>query len=498
MLKLANDKTNRILRHYTVLLGILVIALLLTGCTESANNGMDIREVPTREPLIYSTHANPVSKAPQMPFFVPNNLVFTQSTESELGFNMMEYSLVSGLKDEAVEAKINALIQNEVKQVKAMLEPETIAPYRGIRTVVDVDTNITNRQIFMNTYFDNNNMLSIRFSGSGSISGRQSEWINVERILNIDLNTGDHIPLKALFIDGFDYVTAINDAVKSVIDSQQSAEEISEYYFYRPFNLVKPFDGIDENQTYALSEYHLDIIFDILDPRFDAGFGPTIVSISLNQFKDHLAIFSRYTAENNSLFLDETEKRKLWAWEESGLQEAFVESGTYSGGNYHITVYNGLEKLETRMDEILDETRNWINGLNEEGDVTFWLTSSKVGPYMIVNCYQDRFLGNRSYQEQRSEIYDSEGKRIEFEDLFVDGAHYETVIKEQIKRQCNENSNYDYVKVMANYDSAVFSLSSSGVNIWIPLGYNGQYDEVFYGMIDFHEFGVRQFKMFVN
>ena len=493
MLKSANKKAKR---HHVVFWTIVTMVFVLTGCTESSGKTLDIREVPTREVLIYSAYRNPVEKAPQMPFFIPNNLIYTQSTESEPGFAMVEYSLVSGLKDEAVESKINAMIQDEVKKVKALLEPETIAPYRGIRTVVDADTNITNRQIFMNTYFDNNNMISIRFSGSGNISGRQSGWINVERSLNIDLNTGDHIPLSALFVDGFDYVSAINNAVKSIIDSQQSTEEISEYYFYRPFNLVKPFDGIDENQAYALSEYHLDIIFDILDPRFDAGFGPTIVSISLNQFKDHLAIFSRYTAENNSLFLDETEKRKLWIWEESGVQEAFVESGTYSGGNYHITVYNGLEKLEARMDEILDETRNWINGLNVEGEVAFWLTSSKVGPYMIVNCYQDRFLGNRSYQEQWSELYDSEGKRIEFGDLFVDGALYETVIKEQIKRQCNENSNYDYVKVMANYDSAVFSLTSSGVNIWIPLGYNGQYDEVFYGMIDFHEFGFRQFKMF--
>lgn len=487
---------SKIKRHHAVSCAILTIALVLTGCTESSTKTVDIREMPTREPFMYTAYSNPVDQAPEMPFFTPNNLIYTQSTEAELGFNMVEYSLISGLKDEAVESKINALIQDEVKKVKAQLEPETIAPYRGIRTVVDADTNITYRQIFMNAFFDNNNMISIRFSGSGNISGRQSDRINVERTLNIDLNTGDRIPLSALFVDGFDYVTAINNAVKGIIDSQQSTEEISEYYFFRPFNLVKPFDGIDENQSYALSEYHLEIIFDILDPRFDSGFGPTMVSIGLNQFKDQLAIFNRYTTENHSLFIDETEKRKLWSWEESGVQEPFIESGTYAGGNYHITIHNGLEKLETRMDEILKESREWINGLKEEGDVDFWITSSKIGPYMIVNCYQYRFLANRSYQEQRSEIYDTEGKRIEFGDLFVEGTPYETVIKEQIKRQCNENTTYDYEKVMANYDSAVFSLNASGVNIWIPLGYNDQYDEVFYGMIDFHEFGVRQFKMF--
>jgi len=141
------------------------------------------------------------------------------------------YPRVSGLPDDAVEDKINRLIQ---ERVLAMIPKEGCGVYQEIKGVYEVTLN-------------DRGILSLKFNVY-SIRIHAANGIDEQRSLTVNLETGKEYRLYDLFKRNSDYKTVISNIIRKQIEE-------------RNIPLIKEFSGIDDFENYYLTENALVIYF---------------------------------------------------------------------------------------------------------------------------------------------------------------------------------------------------------------------------------------------
>ncbi len=477
-----------------VLLCAVFVGLGLSGCAKPKVDQIDINMETPETTLQYSDFGKPVTSSDNFFYYVPNNLAIENMERTEDGFTKHLVTF-SGLKDKGIEDKVNSIIEDSVIEVQSLLEPETIAPYRGIRTLLEDSTSIWNKEISTYVAFNNNNIISVSVWGSGNFNYSEMSLVSVVRTENIDLNTGKHIPLSALFIDGFDYKKAINDAILDELSKQNAIDEVHEDYFYNPLTLVKPFDTISENQPFLLNDYTLTILFDESDDRFTSSFSPVEISINLSEFEGQLAIGDRYMDKNSSLYLDEKEKRMLISWSRQGKVDQGVINGTITNGEYTITTYFATNNMKERAQALTDDLLDWVKNenLSSEGSfIEIYISSIDIGPYTQLSSQIYNESAGQYEIVQSNELYNDMGERINLVDLFVDASKVNDIILDKIKEQCDLYDQYEFSEVEKNYEEMTFFLYEVGLEVIIPMNGNNN----FYLTIPYDAFDVYNWVMF--
>lgn len=506
MSKLKSD-SNSIIAIGMIMICMLVIAFLITGCDaiDLTDEALDIYATTEKETQVYTTYNNPVTMPIDIKYLVPNAISeVIQESNDGTTYNNVSYPAYSGLKSQEVQDKVNAQVESLILEIKGLLDPQTIAPFRGIKSIVKETTTLSDSYISFYTSFSANNILSIRCYGSGTYKAsvdafNETSWISVNRGLNLDLNTGEKVPLDALFIDGYDYESVINDAIVEHIDQNNLMDETYLEYTYFPARLTKPFDGIDDDQAYCLDNFNLTIIIDENDPRFDTVFEQITFSVPLAKFGDNLAINARYYEVGNNLYIDETERRILPVWKSDGQGQSTNFEGTFEGGKWYLIAYDQNDHLDDVFDRILTESKAYLNGLVIEGKDNFAeMMLSKVSIGRFTSFSQslwvtkgDDYISSMDYQ-----LYDATGKMLDLEDLFIEGFDYESSIKNYVKAQLLINGQYTDADIESAYASNCFTLEQSNLMIQLPLldlvtGSNFQ--QVY---IPFESFGVRNMTIF--
>ena len=141
------------------------------------------------------------------------------------------YPRVSGLPDDAVEDKINRLIQ---ERVLAMIPKEGCGVYQEIKGVYEVTLN-------------DRGILSLKLNVY-SIRIHAANGIDEQRSLTVNLETGKEYRLYDLFKRNSDYKTVISNIIRKQIEE-------------RNIPLIKEFSGIDDFENYYLTENALVIYF---------------------------------------------------------------------------------------------------------------------------------------------------------------------------------------------------------------------------------------------
>ena len=141
------------------------------------------------------------------------------------------YPRVSGLPDDAVEDKINRMIQ---ERVLAMIPKEGCGVYQEIKGVYEVTLN-------------DRGILSLKFNVY-SIRIHAANGIDEQRSLTVNLETGKEYRLYDLFKRNSDYKTVISNIIRKQIEE-------------RNIPLIKEFSGIDDFENYYLTENALVIYF---------------------------------------------------------------------------------------------------------------------------------------------------------------------------------------------------------------------------------------------
>jgi hypothetical protein len=141
------------------------------------------------------------------------------------------YPRVSGLKDEAVEAKINMLIE---ERVLSMIPKEGCDVYQEIKGIYKVELN-------------DRSILSVKFDVY-TFRIHAANGIDEQRSLTVNLETGKEYRLYDLFKRNSNYKSVISEIIKNQIEEQN-------------IPLIKEFRGIDDYENFYLTENALVIYF---------------------------------------------------------------------------------------------------------------------------------------------------------------------------------------------------------------------------------------------
>ena len=520
----SKSDANAIITIGMIMICILAVVLLITGCDTigDIDNKRDIYATTERDQQVYTTFEKPVTAPNEIKYLVPNAqtevtmdiLPTFDSASSVSGPNRtINYPIFSGLKSQEVEDKINAQIQSFISEISEQLEPETIVPFRGIKKIINEKSTFSDSYISLYTSFNANNILSLRAYGSGTYKAsveafNESTWVSIAKGLTLDLNTGERVPLEALFVDGYDYESVINDAISEQIGQNNLMDETYLDYSYSPARLTKPFDGIDSEQPYVLDQFNLTIIIHANDSRFDSGFDQVTFPITLSKFGENLAIDSRYFEPENNLFVDEAERRLLPVWKAGGQGRTYNFNGTFDGGTWNLMTYLQGEqpnersddvKLDAVYDALIAESTSYLNDLKIEGkDNRAEMSLSKVSYGPFASIYKSLWLshGNDYSSTFDYMMYDASGRKLTLGDLFVDGFDYDAIVREQVRSKLIEIGQFTDEEIDTMYAAKSFSMDQSSLMIHLPL------PELINGM-DFHQiyipfevFGVRNLTIF--
>ncbi len=475
----------------------LTITIAITACSSDdiQSTTQESGEDKATAEIKYSTFGYPVDEPHEIEYLVPNALNI-ESVEENKGNHYTQYPKISGLKEKMIEASVNALVVHTIEEVKALLDPVTIAPYRGIRTRIKEDARIVNRYVHGYEAFNCNNILSVSFRGSAEYSGSGATWISVARGLNVDLNTGEHVPLSAIFVDGYDYESVINDFILKEIGKSGGMDLMSESY---GFQLVKPFTGIDENQPFTLSDQGITILFSETDDLFDNAFHDVGFYINFAFFVDNLAIDKRYYDEDVSLFEDESPRRLFTSWFDEKTRLIESEYGTLEDDYYSLNLYANTPDMDDMFATLKQSLKNQVLSTvleGEGGHVDASLSKTKIGDFVQFMTYFSVYSNNKGQMDETVYLYDRDGIQMALKDLFVPGFDYDAVIKDQIEKACVENTGYILEKIMEAYETLSFQMDYRGIIIKISYDAPNHYMNQLWQNIPFHVFGIENLVLF--
>lgn len=474
----------------------LTIMVILVACSQETElQTPEQVETGKYVDLNYSDFGYSVEMGREINYLVPNNLII-KDIQNDSNKYYTYYPDISGLKDKKVESKLNDAITNLVNETKVQLKPETIVPYRGIKAIVAENAIINNSMISVYASYNYNNIVSLQLRGSGEYSSGKTTWVSITRGLNIDLNSGEHVPLSALFVDGYDYEKAINDAVMKELGKSNGMDL---QWGDHGYNLVKPFTGILENQPYVLTDYGLVILFDERDSRFDGAFQTVSIYLDYGIFENNLALDKRYYDESNALYEDETINRVFTAWRKDGNNNYDELYGALPGGNYYININNSTDRLENIFEKMIDEAKNEILAMSFEGTDSFvdaYLSKRRFGSYVVITKNSNIYTEGKGISEETSIVFDKNDQILKLSDLFVSAFDFDSVIKRSIEVACENNHDYDYEKVMSEYGALKFVLDQRGIIIKIPYLHQVDYLNKYVINIPFGEFGIENLVIF--
>lgn len=158
----------------------------------------------------------------------------------------MKIPVVSGIKDEELQARINAELENvalkdkeEITRLSQVAEKLAAAPYE-----IDWSYCVT---------YNKNGILSLVVSNYQYTGG--AHGMTLQESYNYDLNEGKKLSLASLFEPGVEYKKVINNEIKKQIAS-------------RPENFFEGesgFQSIADDQDYYLKDGHLVIYFGLYE-----------------------------------------------------------------------------------------------------------------------------------------------------------------------------------------------------------------------------------------
>jgi hypothetical protein len=510
----SKSDSNAIIAIGMIMICILAIVLLIAGCDAiGMSDDLDIYATTESEQSVYTSFKKPVTAPSEIKYLVPNALTEVNSEVSPkfdppreiVGpEHMVYYPAYTGLRSQSVEAKLNAGIESLIFDLGRQMEPKTIAPFRGIRTKFDETSILTSSYISLYTSFNANNILSVR--GYAYCNYKVSDadydgptWMSLSSGLTIDLNTGEMVPLEALFIDGYDYESVINDVILEQIEQNNLTDELYLAYSYSPARLTKPFDGIAHDQAYCLDNFNLTIIIEPDDSRFDVAFEQITFSIGLENFGDNLAIGTRYYEPESNLFVDETEKRMLPVWQSNGRGQSENTEGVFEGGKWYLSSYDQDERLDDLYEAFVLESKEALNALKMDGkdnNATVTLSKISVGRFVIITKNLWLTKGRDYESSTEYQVYDTSGKKLALSDLFVDGFDYDSIIETQVRERIAQSGNFTEAEIENAMEQKIFTLDQSNLTIQIPFPDLRTGSDFLQVYIPFEAFGVRNMTIF--
>lgn len=452
-----------------VVLIIMIISSFQIGCTkkqtsDTTKNNSSIQTEPSKNTKDTSTYENESSsgtingtnttqnikliKKPNKTKYLLSNGIEIQREDKSIatikGNVNLSIPKVFGLKDKALEDKLNKSIEKDIEletknyAAKKSEEPMNLYP------VIELNAN---------------NLLSISLRDlySPPMYG-----------FLYRLTDGKRLYLNDIFTSGTDYVPLLNEKIVESILMKEGEEEN---------NLSRPFSTIRQDQNFVITEAELYIVFH----EGEQGFlRRDSVSIPLSTIDDYVDVLDRYSGterktheitdliirKNNIFITNKSDILKkangnVWAYypQISGLRAAAFEelvNNNIKNGTSEIANNKYLDGLVKVKDQISDYTAlirmqvcfNYYGVLCIRRDVSSFDDSKDLQQFNIVYSYDlikkkaiDPKSMIRSYIEKNKELKDT------FTKLIIENLKYK-YSKEISGYEDNINSSLDYSLIM--------------------------------------------------
>lgn len=359
------------MKKYLQTLLILLLLIAIPGCNTK-------QETKTNEPITGALNESPkpavkqeirlIPKSSKAEYLHSNAIEFSNiqsSVDTPKGKANCSFLQVSGLKNKAVENRINKSITEDIK--------DSIISY--------IDNTNENRDYFSaSSELNTNNLLSI------SITSYDFNFLGG---LLYRITDGKRIYLKDIFTEGTDYVSLINrKIIEKIIGGYEDESDI----------LREPFSTISPDQNFVLSNSSLIIIFH----RGQAGFVYNHnINIPLAEIDDYINILdTQYldkdifenphdTVKNNNIFINNV--RELVHTQNGGI---YINYSAITGMDDKSLEDSINDFISSKIDEVLYS--GYINRqkpsaqLKGNGDISMYVVFNSYG-YLCISrsCYLD-------------------------------------------------------------------------------------------------------------
>ena len=450
-------KCIKIKNNFILFLLLLVVSMAFTGCGDKRNPS----DTQTDDIAIGQN----VSAPDDLGYYVRNDLK-SESISDESDIVRINYVSFSGLKSKFVQDKINQTIKEEVEALRSKLEPETIIGYRGIKTLIGADSKVNDLYLYADTTFSYNHILSVQVYGFSDIkpSGSKTKapetnvFVSAAKHLNFDLNTGKQISLKSLFVDGYDYKSAINQAVMDQIQQSGMTEEENDFFSFNPGKLVAPFDGIDDNQPFGISDQGIIIYFTETDPRFDTDFQTLSVYIDFSKFDHQMAIEKRYVLSEENLFETDLRERVFTTWATGRNYRSEYINGTVENARWSIQ-YSTLEDIQSPLLlSMVERKKQDIENMTFEGSDNWadaYINLTTIGRYKNLSSSMWVHNNNMDWSMTDYIVLDESGRTVSLDEMFVSGFDYDAVIFKALSTATKSIGTFTEKELKTVYDDSL-------------------------------------------
>ncbi|MCY6355570.1 PdaC/SigV domain-containing protein [Clostridium sp. ZS2-4] len=339
--------------------------------------------------------------------------------------------VVEGMKDKAIQKKINDMLEEDISEFKEELEKTANKDFKDFKEqgwkmnpyVIQVDYKVNSNK---------DNVLSISVTYYQYTGGAHGN--TVQKNSNIDLDTGNEATLKDFFYEGENYKEVISKEIKKQIEAQKDK------YFDEAFNVVssisnkQPFYVKDGNIIVCYGHYEIAPYvagiqeFKIPFSSFKKGVKKDI-DVKYAQVK----VGSKTIRKNDEVFISDLRIPVIRRLEDTRLQSKLnsdFEKDTMSFNT-----------------EIEKKARQWGKEAKKQGE--------EIHPYdaaadfkvnyndnnllsISVDYYEYTGGAHGNYEKKTKNIDLKTGKELALKDLFKDGVEYKDVINKEIKIQIQD------------------------------------------------------------
>lgn len=468
-------------KNFSLFFAHLMIILLFSGCqqpdAQKQNSETEITietnaVAETEDPILkvrtfeelpsilsQKESGNPITAPVQPAAYTYFNGLGTDFIDVNSPIGIYSYVTIHGLKNKNVEDKINKLIYDSTIN---LLEKD-LPPYRGVHSLISNTDIIQNISISPGVMGNAANILSIKITKYITLASSKSNtipevYITESDVLNINLKTGELIPLSDLFADNCDYISILNSLVNEYLVKRRM--DNGETYslplgeVYDRTRLVSPFKGIKKNQKYFVDNWgRIFLLIDYNNPEFETDFIETEIVIYpySSTMQQNFVLHYRFETWDDSLY-DGSIKREKWLLsdhhnpESNIIEQNFTIQEKNLNGYFYSSIPKNIEnpllradlegKFEVAKTLYSDFIINLCNQYpNANISLSYVHRVYKSGRYYNESERIDYSIGTYNDKTQIiSNVYDSvTGEKVLLQNCFVDGFDYKTAMLNIIK-----------------------------------------------------------------
>ena len=439
---------------------ILIIALLLVGCTEPNVPNLDPKPEPNKDELFKDPQGKSITSPVNIPYVFGNPIEVISSSDSRN--TRIE---IRGLKNKVIENKINQEITEKFEMLSNYRNAQNLPPYRGIYARIPAENIAVDYNVYSYVSYNFNNVLSISFSGyyNFNIKGTD-EYVTVSDSLNYDLTTGKQLTVSDLLTNDVNTKQALSDPLSIIIKKSMDSTDV--YVWDRfPIDLVAPFKGIKGNQAFYLTNSGISFIFDYRNPEFNSRFQSIQLQVSYNQLVPFISFTERFITDQDiyekpirhAEFLDLSENMMREKDQTLNYRGVKVYTSEFISADVPQFYLDKLPKLLPLLYELIDENLDELVFEDAYGNISADIIGEYVSAIIYYSIYTDQIIYRELYI-----TYNGDGEILTLDDLFVDGYFYRDVLWAQLLETYSGYSTYDKESIL---DSASFSIHHSGLNI---------------------------------